>query len=335
MIVIETQDIPRIYKWLGDKIIKEGREVSPRANKTLELNDIIIKAKDPRVRLILLKNRRYNPVYPYVEFLHFFKGDDKPDMLQHYIKSLCHYINPKTGRFDGCYAPRLVNMIVYDPRAYPDAKPLTINQLRMVYERLKRDPDSRRAVLSIYNPLYDYDDNSKDIPCNDFLIFRIIDNKLNLTVISRSSDYYIGFIYDSFEFQLMQELVAGWLDVDVGEFIYHIASLHLYEKHIEKFKKIELYPYNLHMRQDARLNISTWRRTLEVLLLAELHYRHGKFKDFIVVNEYWRNMLLAIKAHNAFKYKKYDIAEEAAERITNEFVVPFTDFWRYKICLKH
>lgn len=331
MLMQPCRDINSIYKSLGKLILQEGRLVNPRGFDTYELNDVVLIAWNPRVRVIQLKNRRYNPVFGLIEFLHFFTGDSKPDMLSHYVKNVKNFVNPATGLLDGCYAPRLTNLELYDPRVYPKRKTLRLNQLELVYRRLKKDPNTRRAVISIYNPVYDYNDDSLDIPCNDFLIFRQIDGKLNLTVICRSSDYYIGFIYDTFEFQLLQEVVAGWLGLDVGDFIYHLASVHLYARDAEKFKKCESVKVDYKPR-DARVSYDEWQSILQLMLKFEESVRAGQnLLTPIIINEfdtYWSSFMNCIRLHNALKYKlPIDLDSELKQFVSEEFMLPMKDFW--------
>jgi thymidylate synthase len=105
---------------------------------------------------------------------------------------------------------------------------------------LMEDPNSRRAVASMFDPSEDYwyDKQSidhkrpKDVPCNDWLHFYIRDDKLNLHIAQRSCDLWWGFSgINAFEFSVLHEAMACWLNVKVGEITWFITSLHLYDQH--------------------------------------------------------------------------------------------------------
>jgi thymidylate synthase len=107
------------------------------------------------------------------------------------------------------------------------------NQLEYVIRELKRNPSSRRALLT----LYDAKQNSAythDTPCTLNIGFTIADNKLNMTVMMRSNDLWYGFSNDQYCFSKLQELVAGRLSLEIGWYFHFANNLHLYDNKLKK-----------------------------------------------------------------------------------------------------
>ena len=108
-----------------------------------------------------------------------------------------------------------------------------IDQLAEIVAILRTDPSSRRAVASIFDPDRDFVD-SKDIPCNNWLHFLIRNGRLDLHVAARSTDIWWGFSgINAFEWTLLLEMVAYWLDQKPGHLVFFSSSMHLYQRHFE------------------------------------------------------------------------------------------------------
>ena len=89
----------------------------------------------------------------------------------------------------------------------------------------------------MYSP-DDLNKNSKDIPCNTTIYLKIKDNKLDITILNRSNDLYLGVPYNVFVFYLLQLYIAEKVNSDIGTQTHFTDSLHLYTKDLEKVEKI-------------------------------------------------------------------------------------------------
>ncbi len=214
MIFLKGDSISELYPELLQSVLEEGEEVAPRGMQTLEVAPLGFELTDPRQSLVLQKARRLNYAYAIVERLSLVSGQADPDMLCFYIDKLRDYVNPETRCFDGAYGPRV--------------RP----QLDYVYEELQRDPASRRAVISVYSAADQRE--SLDVPCTLALHFLIRHGKLDLMVNMRSSDLYLGLPYDVSQFAFLQQLVAGWLNLDAGRYIQWAHSAHIYGVQVSK-----------------------------------------------------------------------------------------------------
>lgn len=104
------------------------------------------------------------------------------------------------------------------------------NQWEYIKELLKKDPNTRQAVIHIKEPKNTLEEPTKDLNCTCTLQFFIRKNKLYLTVYMRSNDIWMGLPYDMFSFTCFQMLMAMELGVEIGTYTHVAGSLHLYER---------------------------------------------------------------------------------------------------------
>lgn len=112
-----------------------------------------------------------------------------------------------------------------------------LDQIEAVIKRLKEDPSTRRAAVSIYHPI-DAIRDSKDIPCTFGIFYHIRNNKLVSTVVMRSNNAFILLPYNIFEFSLLAEIIAKEVGVEMGDMYYNALSMHIYEDNYEIAKKV-------------------------------------------------------------------------------------------------
>ena len=150
------------------------------------------------------------------------------------------------------------------------------NQLEYVVETLKKDPNSRRAMINLWIP----EDLHKMAltPCCYNLIFNILDGKLYMQLNIRSSDIALGLPFNIFQFQVLHKLIAHEVGVEPADFIVMISNLHYYDRHEEKLlEQIDMPVYG-----DAKLKIeypdSIWDFKPEMVHVDE--YKHGPKIDF-------------------------------------------------------
>jgi thymidylate synthase len=150
------------------------------------------------------------------------------------------------------------------------------NQLEYVVETLKKDPNSRRAMINLWIP----EDLHKMAltPCCYNLIFNILDGKLYMQLNIRSSDIALGLPFNIFQFQVLHKLIAHEVGVEPADFIVMISNLHYYDRHEEKLlEQIDMPVYG-----DAKLRIeypdSIWDFKPEMVHVDG--YNHGPKIDF-------------------------------------------------------
>ena len=199
------------------KIRTQGVEIDVRGNKTKEIQTQFIELTHPLERCLVLPKRNNNIFATIAETMWVLSGRSDLDFLGQYLKR-AHEFSDDGRTWRAGYGGRLRNWN-------------GIDQLSQVRKILASDFNSRRAVISLFDPDRDFVE-SNDIPCNNWLHFMCRDGKLHLNVAARSTDIVWGFSgINAFEWSILQEIMAYWLGIEVGSFGFFTSSLHIYERH--------------------------------------------------------------------------------------------------------
>lgn len=108
------------------------------------------------------------------------------------------------------------------------------DQMKMCEELLRKDPNSRQAVIHIKGPRDVVNKPTKDLNCTVCLQFLLREDKLYMTTYMRSNDLWMGFPNDVFQFTCMQIYLAMRLNVGLGSYTHVAGSLHMYERDYQK-----------------------------------------------------------------------------------------------------
>ena len=206
-------------------LIAEGQEVAPRGKRIKEIRPVIFQF-NPRNRVTFLKGRKINPFFQLAEAIWILNGKSDVGWLTNYNKNMGQFSDDGIN-FNAPYGERLR---FWNKNNYRNFVFNPTDQLLGVYKRLKEDKDTRQAVASIYNPLFDgYGYDGKDVPCNLLLTFKIRNEKLDLAVFNRSNDIHWGtFGANLCQFSTILETMSSWLDVEMGSYYQITDSLHVY-----------------------------------------------------------------------------------------------------------
>ena len=208
----------------------------------------------PQRRVLNIPYRNNDIAAQCAETLWVLAGRNDIEFLSRYLPRAKDFSDDgKTWRAG--YGPRLRNF-------YPGGEHWTgndtvlqsdnIDQVKFVVNELKLNQNSRRAVIGLFDPkadvwaLHETKEGTKDFPCTQSLSFMVRDGKLDLTVFIRSNDLIWGWSgVNVFEFTVLQEVVAGMLDLPVGAYYMISNNLHVYERHWKLVDNIakELHPH--------------------------------------------------------------------------------------------
>lgn len=108
------------------------------------------------------------------------------------------------------------------------------DQMKMCEELLRKDPNTRQAVIHIKSARNVVSNPTKDLNCTVCLQFFIREGKLYMTTYMRSNDLWMGFPNDVFQFTCMQIYLAMRLNVGLGSYTHVAGSLHMYERDYQK-----------------------------------------------------------------------------------------------------
>ena len=175
---------------------------------------------EPRNRMHCLPDRGGNPWVSLAEFPWLMAGRNDLAWLGHYLPRAGNFSDDYGSTWRAGYGPRL--------RAWGGY----VDQISEAVHKLRTNPDTRQAVVSLWDPETDNIAGSKDYPCTLALHFQRQGGKLDLTAMMRSNDLIWGFSgVNLVNFTLLLEAVAIMSDIPIGRY-YHVASnLHVYEQH--------------------------------------------------------------------------------------------------------
>jgi thymidylate synthase len=195
--------------------------------------------ENPRDRLVTMPGRKWDLFYALGEFLWYVSGSNDLSMISHYAPSYTKFSDDGKTLY-GAYGTRMFSFSDVDRGIFANETPY-----ESVIRKLKSDPDSRQAILLLWNNEDMNIKKTSDLPCTVYLQFFIRDGKLNLITNMRSNDVWLGATNDIFCFTMLQEMVASELGIELGFYQHNAGSLHVYQNVIEKFSdpsEIQLVP---------------------------------------------------------------------------------------------
>jgi thymidylate synthase len=132
----------------------------------------------------------------------------------------------------------------YQWRSWPARNGGKIDQITKVIEQLKQKPDSRRHIVTAWNPA-DVDDMALP-PCHALFQFYVADGKLSCQLYQRSCDTFLGLPFNIASYALLTHMIAQQCDLEVGEFVWTGGDTHLYTNHLDQTKlQLEREPFAL------------------------------------------------------------------------------------------
>jgi len=139
-------------------------------------------------------------------------------------------------------------------RSWPGPDGQAIDQLGAVVEEIKRNPDSRRLLVSAWNPAEI--DRMALPPCHTLFQFYVAEGRLSCQLYQRSADVFLGVPFNIASYALLLMMVAQATDLQPGEFIHTLGDAHLYVNHLEQ-AHLQLLrdPYSLpvmHLNPDVK-----------------------------------------------------------------------------------
>jgi thymidylate synthase len=165
--------------------------------------------------------RDANPIFHYLEAMWIIAGRDDLGFLAHVLPRYKDYSDNGTT-LHGAYGHRLRN--------WPDFRGREIDQIEESIRILREAPASRQVVMAIWDPIKDLGHKGKDLPCNDTVMLKIRNGKLNITVANRSNDAVLGcYGANAVQFSMLQMYMAARIGVGVGTYCQVSDSLHVYE----------------------------------------------------------------------------------------------------------
>ena len=195
-----------------------------RAGATLEAHEPVCTVYErPLERVLFDQVRDANPYFHLMEALWMLAGRRDVAWLSRFNKRMETYSDDGIV-FNAAYGYRWRNQFQLK------AEPATTDQLTAIVKLLRADPDSRRAVLQIWDAQADLGVSSKDLACNTQAMFKVRDGRLNMIITNRSNDLVWGcYGANAVQFATLLEYMAARIGVAPGVYRQMSDSYHAYE----------------------------------------------------------------------------------------------------------
>lgn len=171
------------------------------------------------------------------ELLWFLKGDTNTQYLKDNGVRIWDEWADENGDLGPVYG--------FQWRNWPNANGASVDQVKQVVEQLKTNPNSRRIIISAWNPSDLPDEtispqqNVKEgrmalAPCHAFFQFYVSDGKLSCQLYQRSADIFLGVPFNIASYALLTLMLAQVCDLEPGDFVHTLGDAHLYTNHQEQ-----------------------------------------------------------------------------------------------------
>jgi thymidylate synthase len=158
------------------------------------------------------------------ELLWFLKGDTNIAYLKENNVSIWDEWADENGNLGPVYG--------YQWRSWPTPDGRNIDQITNLLEQIRKNPDSRRLLVSAWNVAYV--DEMALPPCHTMFQFYVAEGKLSCQLYQRSADTFLGVPFNIASYALLTLMIAQVCDLEPGEFIHTLGDAHLYNNHLEQ-----------------------------------------------------------------------------------------------------
>lgn len=216
MYVKHARNVNDLYPELMDLISVRGNRQESRNGTVLTIPDPVatVIAK-PHERVLLDPERNCNPFFHLMEGLWMLAGRRDVAFLDQFNKNMVNFSDDGLI-FNGAYGWRWIHEF-------------QIHQVEEVIRMLANNPLDRRAVITMWNPNEDLGSKSKDVPCNQQMMFRVVGSTLDMLTTNRSNDVVWGLCgANAVHLTMLQEYIALALGLSVGIWTHVSNNLHLY-----------------------------------------------------------------------------------------------------------
>lgn len=183
------------------------------------------------------------------ELLWFLRGDTNTAYLREHNVTIWDEWATESGDLGPIYGKQW--------RSWPTPNGRTIDQISEVIEQIRRKPDSRRLIVSAWNPAELPDETLSPqtnvaqgrmalAPCHAFFQFYVVDGRLSCQLYQRSADIFLGVPFNIASYALLTMMIAQVCDLEPGDFVHTFGDAHLYLNHLEQARtQLAREPYPL------------------------------------------------------------------------------------------
>lgn len=324
---IEGKTANDVWKKAAGMLLEQNVTLNGRTGEVYELLHTFMTIENPRQKWIYDRIPPISVGFALAELVWIINGEDRADIINYWNPKLKDFAGTREF-YRGAYGKRIRFHFGFD-------------QLEKAYRALQSVPESRQVVIQIYDtkedfPIHDGQPQNADIPCNVCSLLKVRNGELEWSQIMRSNDVLLGMPYNFVQFTGLQEILAGWLGLEVGSYNHYSDSLHLYVRDIPKVavgKEVVIDNIDsLSLRKDEsekifkeiyeRMKAIVFNGNKEEIIfsLAQLNSGYSAYN----------NIMLMIAAYAARKNNNYNLANELVEKCSNSAYTTLWNKWNIK-----
>lgn len=328
MKIFEGKSVSELWNKSYDYIFEQSNHCiqDSRIGKTIEIMKVVFSVQNSRDRWIVNRQPMISPAFAIAEIFWILSGREDSNFINTWNPLMKKY-SGDTESYYGAYGERMKFNF-------------GIDQIERAYDTLSKNPNSRQAILQVWDvnkdlPKIDGEANSEDIPCNISSILKVRNNKLEWSQIMRSNDFFRGTPYNFIQFTTLQEIMAGWLNVEIGEYFYFTDSLHIYESDVNKFNKRE---ETLSIPNTDKLLFTKdkfdifFPKCMELLNKVKIYGVEEcdiiELKSCDIIPQEYKNLLSLPLAYLALKSNNQELVNKLEQLCTNELLLTIWNFWK-------
>jgi thymidylate synthase len=313
----EGDTADEIWRQAAESLLfgEDSQHQESRLGAVKEYLHCCLHLRDPLQRWVLSRKPAINPAFAIAELIWILQGRDDAAFLNYWNPALPKFSgNDET--YYGAYGQRLRTGLGFD-------------QINRAYQVLAKNPDSRQVVLQIWDGQKDMPDQggqsrSADIPCNIVAMPKVRAGRLEWMQVMRGNDLYLGTPHNFIQFTSLQEIMAGWLGLDVGSFVLVSDSLHVYEHDLAKLMIAETMP-SARNTDSLALPKDKFDHVIRIIGIAMDELRTdsllpARFIELIynaTLPKSWCNLLCIVAADAARRRNWVEEMESAGSECTN------------------
>lgn len=261
---------------------------------------MLLDISDPGKHYVTARGRMINLPFALAETVWILSGSNELAMLQYYNRNYGQFSEDGQTLW-GAYGHRLRHAFA------------EVDQLEEVIDKLTKDPNSRQAVITYWNPALDNQLDKKDYPCNNLSHAMIRNGKLEWTQFLRSNDIIWGMPYNFIQFGTLMSYVASRLNLPLGNLSYIADSLHIYEDMLDQ-ANVEYFSLDLPSTtlpfepRDYAGDIYKVAKAERMIRTADDVVYYRNLQDH--AGYFWQEVLKVLRSFAFFKQQKNERALE-------------------------
>jgi thymidylate synthase len=303
----------------------EGMSQPSRVGEMREILHSAMSISNPIQRWVTSRTPAINIAFALAEIVWILNGRNDAKFLNYFNRQLPKFAG-YGAIYHGAYGHRL--------RSH-----LGIDQLQRAYDVLSKKPASRQVVFQIWDSRVDLparsgEEASLDVPCNVASILKVRNGKLHWMQIMRSNDVYRGLPYNIVQFTTLQEVIAGWLGLELGDYNQISNSLHVYMGDLDRINKSRPKPVPMNTDSLAFCKNESEQYFRELATSVDLIIDNRRKLESSVhrlalskLPQPFRNILAILTAEAARRRKREDLVINAISYCRNPVFRYLYDRW--------